>query len=150
MKRVLPIALAASCLAFPLFCIASGMMTTYDAVEYNQEVVINGWIFSHDSPLMEINDRLYVSLEDFADYRGYVYHPENEGTIEISTEYSDGRVAFEKLMGITLMTKQLGKKKFDELLSGLVIKPAGKPVLVQDTDPRPEFNTAQIDFNGDM
>lgn len=55
-----------------------------------------------------------------------------------------------KLMGITLMTKQLGKKKFDELLSGLVIKPAGKPVLVQDTDPRPEFNTAQIDFNGDM
>lgn len=51
-----------------------------------------------------------------------------------------------KLMGITLMTKQLGKKKFDELLSGLVIKPAGKPVLVQDTDPRPEFNTAQIDF----
>lgn len=55
-----------------------------------------------------------------------------------------------KLMGITLMTKQLGKKKFEELLSGLVIKPAGKPVLVQDTDPRPEFNTAQIDFNGDM
>ena len=55
-----------------------------------------------------------------------------------------------KLMGITLMTKQLGKKKFDELLSGLVIKPAGKPVLVQDTDPRPEFNTAQIDFNGEI
>lgn len=55
-----------------------------------------------------------------------------------------------KLMGITLMTKQLGKKKFDELLSGLVIKPAGKPVLVQDTDPRPEFNTAQNDFNGEI
>lgn len=102
MKRVLPIALAASCLAFPLFCIASEMMTTYDAVEYNQEVVINGWSFSHDSQIMEINDRLYVSLEDFADYRGYVYHQENEGTIEITTEYSDGRVAFEKLMEITL------------------------------------------------
>lgn len=55
-----------------------------------------------------------------------------------------------KLMGITLMTKQLGKKKFDELLSGLVIKPAGKPVLVQDTDPRPEFNTAQNDFYGEI
>lgn len=50
MKRVLPIALAASCLAFPLFCIASEMMTTYDAVEYNQEVVINGWSFSHAFP----------------------------------------------------------------------------------------------------
>jgi hypothetical protein len=52
-----------------------------------------------------------------------------------------------KLLGITSMTKQLGKKKFEELLSGLVIKPTGKPVLVSDTDPRPEFNTAKSDFN---
>ena len=52
-----------------------------------------------------------------------------------------------KLLGITSMTKQLGKKKFEELLSGLVIKPVGKPVLVSDTDPRPEFNTAKSDFN---
>ena len=51
-----------------------------------------------------------------------------------------------KLLGITAMTKQLGRKKFDELLSGLVIKPQGKPVLVPDTDKRPEFNTAQNDF----
>lgn len=52
-----------------------------------------------------------------------------------------------KLLGITSMTRQLGKKKFEELLSGLVIKPVGKPVLVSDTDPRPEFNTAKSDFN---
>ena len=51
-----------------------------------------------------------------------------------------------KLLGITSMTRQLGKKKFEELLSGLVIKPVGKPVLVSDTDPRPEFNTAKSDF----
>ena len=51
-----------------------------------------------------------------------------------------------KLLGITAMTKQLGKKKFEELLSGLVIKPQGKPVLAPDTDKRPEFNTAQNDF----
>ena len=51
-----------------------------------------------------------------------------------------------KLMGITAMTRQLGKKKFEELLSGLVIKPQGKPVLAPDTDKRPEFNTAQNDF----
>lgn len=51
-----------------------------------------------------------------------------------------------KLLGITAMTKQLGKKKFEELLSGLVIKPQGKPVLVPDTDKRPEFSTAQNDF----
>ena len=51
-----------------------------------------------------------------------------------------------KLLGITAMTKQLGKKKFDELLSGLVIKPQGKPVLAPESDKRPEFNTAQNDF----
>ena len=51
-----------------------------------------------------------------------------------------------KLLGITAMTKQLGKKKFDELLSGLVAKPQGKPVLAPNTDKRPEYNTAQSDF----
>lgn len=51
-----------------------------------------------------------------------------------------------KLLGITAMQKQLGKKKFDELLSGLVIKPEGKPVLVPETDKRPEFNSAANDF----
>ena len=51
-----------------------------------------------------------------------------------------------KLLGITAMTKQLGKKKFDELLSGLIVKPQGKPVLVPQTDKRPELNTAANDF----
>ena len=51
-----------------------------------------------------------------------------------------------KLLGITAMTKQLGKKKFDELLSGLVMKPQGKPVLAPESDKRPELNTAQNDF----
>ena len=51
-----------------------------------------------------------------------------------------------KLLGITAMTKQLGKKRFDELLSGLVIKPQGKPVLAPESDKRPELNTAQNDF----
>ena len=51
-----------------------------------------------------------------------------------------------KLLGITAMQRQLGKKKFDELLSGLIVKPQGKPVLAPETDKRPEFNTAQNDF----
>ena len=55
----------------------------------------------------------------------------------------------QKLLGITAMQKQLGKKKFDELLSGLVIKPQGKPVLAPAADKRPEFNTAQNDFMED-
>ena len=52
-----------------------------------------------------------------------------------------------KLLGITSMTKQLGQKKFDELLKGLIVKPQGKPVLVPATDKRPDFNTAAEDFN---
>lgn len=51
-----------------------------------------------------------------------------------------------KLLGITAMTKQLGKKRFEELLSGFIVKPQGKPVLAPDSDKRPEFNTAANDF----
>jgi len=40
------------------------------------------------------------------------------------------------------MEKMLGKKKFGELLSGLVEKPQGKPALVPESDARPEMKTA--------
>ena len=51
-----------------------------------------------------------------------------------------------KLLGITAMQKQLGRKKFEQLLSGLITKPQGKPVLAPENDKRPVFNTAQYDF----
>ena len=51
-----------------------------------------------------------------------------------------------KLLGITAMQRQLGKKKFDELLNGLVVKPQGKPVLVPASDKRAELNSAANDF----
>ena len=47
-----------------------------------------------------------------------------------------------KVLGITAMSKLLGKKKFEELLSGLVEKPQGKPTLVLESDARPEMNIA--------
>jgi len=52
----------------------------------------------------------------------------------------------QKLLTITAMEKLVGKKQFSELLegeAGLVIKPAGKPVLVPVTDRREELNTAK-------
>ncbi len=52
-----------------------------------------------------------------------------------------------KLLGITAMTSLLGKKKFNELLSGLITKPQGKPTLVPESDKRPAINTAIDDFN---
>lgn len=51
-----------------------------------------------------------------------------------------------KLLGITAMTHRLGKKQFDELLSGLIEKPQGKPVLVPETDKRPAMHTASEEF----
>ena len=47
-----------------------------------------------------------------------------------------------KVLGITAMSKLLGKKKFEELLSGLIEKPQGKPTLVPESDARPEMKTA--------
>ena len=38
------------------------------------------------------------------------------------------------------------KKLFSELLSGLVEKPQGKPVLAPETDKRPEYGTAMNEF----
>ncbi|CAB0542381.1 hypothetical protein CIP107539_00935 [Corynebacterium diphtheriae] len=42
-----------------------------------------------------------------------------------------------KLKTITALEKQLGKKRFTELLGDLVVKPAGKPALVPESDKRP-------------
>lgn len=54
-----------------------------------------------------------------------------------------------KVLGITAMTKLLGKGRFEELLGGLTYKPQGKPTLVPITDRRPVMNTAAEDFKED-
>ena len=60
---------------------------------------------------------------------------------------TEGFDPFEKkLLGITAMQKLLGKAKFDELLSGLIEKPKGKPTLVPESDKRPAVSTATLDF----
>ena len=51
-----------------------------------------------------------------------------------------------RLLGITAMTQTLGKKRFNELLGELVMKPQGKPTLVPASDKRPAMNTAKEDF----
>ena len=54
-----------------------------------------------------------------------------------------------KVLGITEMTKLLGKDKFKELLSEYIIKPEGKPTLVPSSDKRKELNVAASDFEGE-
>jgi len=51
-----------------------------------------------------------------------------------------------KLLGITALQKLLGKSRFDELLTGFIEKPQGKPTLVPESDKRPAMNNAKNDF----
>lgn len=55
-----------------------------------------------------------------------------------------------KLLNLTEMQKMLGKKQFEQLLGGLIIKPEGKPTLVSRSDRREEINTAMTDFKEEM
>ncbi len=48
----------------------------------------------------------------------------------------------QELIGITEMTKLIGKAKFEKLLSDLIVKPEGKPTLVPESDKRPAISTA--------
>lgn len=54
-----------------------------------------------------------------------------------------------KLLGVTAMTKVLGKSKFDEILGDYIIKPPGKLTLVTNTDKRQGvvIDTAEDDFS---
>lgn len=56
--------------------------------------------------------------------------------------YPEAALYEKKLYGISAMEKVVGKKKLTEILGDLIIKPAGKPVLVPESDRREAINTA--------
>ncbi|WP_419890709.1 DUF2800 domain-containing protein [Paenibacillus xylanexedens] len=53
-----------------------------------------------------------------------------------------------ELHGIGELEKRIGKKELSSLISDLIIKPQGKPVLVVETDRRSELNSVADDFEG--
>ncbi len=59
--------------------------------------------------------------------------------------YSDDLIYSKNLYSITDMTKILGgKKALDSILGDLIVKPAGKPTLVPDTDKRKPLGDAAL------
>ncbi len=57
--------------------------------------------------------------------------------------YEEAVLYERKLLSITAMEKVVGKKNFGELLGDLVVKPAGAPTLVEESDKRPELKSAE-------
>ena len=57
-----------------------------------------------------------------------------------------------KLITLTAMEKLMGKKKFNEVMAGLIVKPQGKLTLVPVSDKRPEItvNNANDEFKSEV
>lgn len=55
----------------------------------------------------------------------------------------------QELLGIGELEKRIGKKELATLMGDLIVKPEGKPVLVPETDNRPEINGIEGDFKGE-
>ena len=101
-----------------------------DVKEYALEQAINGYSFTGYKVVEGRSNRKYTDESAVAD-----------------AVINAGFDPYEKkLMGVTAMSKMLGKKQFDKLLGSLIEKPKGKPTLVPESDKRPAWNTAQDDF----
>ena len=59
----------------------------------------------------------------------------------IAADIPEAVIYERSLLGITAMEKAIGKKKFTELLDGLIVKPAGSPALVPVSDKREAINS---------
>lgn len=66
----------------------------------------------------------------------------DEAAVAAAVEQAGHDPYEKKLLGITAMTKLLGKKQFQDTLGDLVHKPQGKPTLVPESDKRPALQVA--------
>ena len=67
--------------------------------------------------------------------------------IKAATEAGYTDIYKTSLLGVGDLEKRLGRKKFNEVLGKFIVKPAGAPTLVPETDPRKPYSDAASDFN---
>lgn len=92
-----------------------------------------------------------VKYDGFKVVEGRSVRKYKDETAVAETVEKAGFDPFEKsVLGITAMTKLLGKSKFEELLGGFVVKPKGKPTLAPNSDKRAAINNAADDFKEDV
>lgn len=68
------------------------------------------------------------------------------GKVLLDNGFQENIIYTKKLDGIGKIEKAIGKKKTNELLGDLIIKPSGSPTLVVESDKRPVYNSAELDF----
>jgi len=69
------------------------------------------------------------------------------GALEKAGLSEDSYLRPRELKTISDLEKLLTKKGFNTILGEYVVKPQGKPTLVEDTDPRPAMSSAKDDFS---
>ena len=71
-------------------------------------------------------------------------YSDEDAVAKAAKEYGYTDIYKQSLITITEMQKLMGKKDFEEIIGGLLIKPQGKPTLVPVTDKRQPMNVADV------
>ena len=73
-------------------------------------------------------------------------YSDEQAIIEAANSAGYHDIFRKSLLPLGEMEKLMGKKDFQTILGGLIIKPQGKLTLVPESDKRPAINTASTDF----
>ena len=71
-------------------------------------------------------------------------YSDEDAVAKAAKEHGYTDIYKQSLITITEMQKLMGKKDFEEIIGGLLIKPQGKPTLVPVTDKRQPMNVADV------
>lgn len=113
---------------------------------YKQAFMLQDWISAVESHLVEaaLSGKTVIGFK-LVEGRSNRRWANEEQAIEVLKElgHPKDKVVNEKIKGIGEIERLVGKDKFNSLMGGVVVKPAGKPTLVDAADPRPAMGLAQ-------